>query len=931
MQSTMNGTDKSMPESLQSRSLVQQSIVAELGMYALKCRRLSRLVDKAVELVVKGLDVEYSKVLELLPDGRHLLLLAGYGWRDGYVGNAMVEADRASQAGYMLLCRKPVIVRDFDKEKRFRKPQLLEDHGVAAGISVVIHAGKDIFGVLGAHTSRPRRFNKEDIQFLQSVANVLGSAIELDRSRVKLKESEERFRRFFEASFEGVAIHDRGVILDANKRLAEMLGYEPSEIIGRHALEFAAPESRELIMKHILSGYTRPYEAVGLKKNGERFYVEIVGKTIPYKGKKVRASALRDITERKRAEKALVDSEQKFKFLSEESPNMIFINRDGRVVYANKRCEEIMGYTREEFYSEDFNFLTLIAPESRALVLENLERHNRGEDVEPYEYKLITKDGREIMALHTTRLIEYEGGPAILGIVTDITKQKEVEAALRESEERYRRFFDEDLTGDFIFTPDGRLTSCNPAFLRIFGYDSVDAAMEDDIASLFPSEEGYKEFLRLVEDKGRLEYYETELRRCDGRRLYVIGNVIGSFDDDGRLKEIRAYLFDNTPRKKIEEQFLQSQKMEALGRLAGGIAHDFNNLLTAIIGNADLLLYTLNPEHSAYEKIKTIRDTGERAAQLTRQLLAFSRKEVQSPVSVDINETIRSMTKMLSRLVGEDIRLHLFLTPEVKSVRAGSGQIEQIILNLVVNARDAMPSGGELTISTENVYLCEDYCSMHIGLIPGDHVMLKISDTGIGMPAEVLEYIFDPFFTTKKEGSGLGLSTVYGIVKQLGGEITVKSEVDRGTTFRLYLPALKEDIDEYQASSFAERDMPGGKETLLVVEDEPNILELAEQILVDLGYTVFTAGTGEEALGIARDCKGAIDLLITDVVLPGIKGTEVADEIKKLFKGIKVLFMSGYAADRIANSDILEGRVSFLPKPFTPSELAKKIRETLDG
>ncbi len=381
-----------------------------------------------------------------------------------------------------------------------------------------------------------------------------------------------------------------------------------------------------------------------------------------------------------------------------------------------------------------------------------------------------------------------------------------------------------------------------------------------------------------------------------------------------------------------EQQLRQSQKLEAVGQLAGGIAHDFNNLLTVINGNSHLLLRGLS-EETHRDRVEEIKRAGERAAQLTRQLLAFSRKQVLQPTLLDLNSVVPDMDKLLRRLIGADIDLRTVLDAELRRVKADPGQIEQVLMNLAINARDAMPRGGKLTIQTANVRLDEHYARGHVAVEPGPYVMLAVSDTGHGMDAETQAHIFEPFFTTKEKGkgTGLGLSTVYGIVKQSGGNVWVYSEVGRGTTFKIYLPSVEEIAEQRAPESASPTLTSKGMETVLLVEDEETVRNLARDILGINGYRVLTAGSGGAAMRLCEQHAGPIHLLLTDVVMPQMSGRELAERAAAIRPAMKVLYMSGYTDDSIVHHGVLDEGVAFLEKPFTPDALARKVRETLDA
>lgn len=384
--------------------------------------------------------------------------------------------------------------------------------------------------------------------------------------------------------------------------------------------------------------------------------------------------------------------------------------------------------------------------------------------------------------------------------------------------------------------------------------------------------------------------------------------------------------------ERSEEQLRQSQKMEAIGQLAGGVAHDFNNILTAISGHSELCLKRLKPKNPLYRHIEEIRKSGERAASLTRQLLAFSRKQILQPEIIDLNQIVVDMSKMLQRLIGEDIDLLMGLDADLGKVKADPNQIEQVLLNLSINARDAMPRGGRLTIETSNVHLSEEFSRDHVSVSAGQYVMLAVSDNGCGMDAETQAHIFEPFFTTKEvgKGTGLGLATVYGIVKQSEGTIWLYSEVGRGTTFKIYLPCAEGPVEEVavEADDFG---LFQGTETVLLVEDEEVVREMATEILRDNGYHVLEAKHGHEAMKLERQHAGVIHLMLTDVVMPQMSGRELAERLTPLRHDMKVLYMSGYTDDAIVHHGVLEEGTAFIGKPFTPNALARKVREMLDA
>jgi two-component system, cell cycle sensor histidine kinase and response regulator CckA len=425
-------------------------------------------------------------------------------------------------------------------------------------------------------------------------------------------------------------------------------------------------------------------------------------------------------------------------------------------------------------------------------------------------------------------------------------------------------------------------------------------------------------------------YVECRIRRRDGQYRDIVDRGVPVMEKDGSIREWIGTCTDVTEQRQLEEQFRQAQKMEAMGRLAGGISHDFNNLLGVIIGYSDLLLTSRFDENLTRHHAEEIRKAGQRAASLTRQLLAFSRKQVLKPKVLDLNAAVSETCKMLLRVLGEDIQLTTRLAPALGQIKADPTQIEQVLMNLAINARDAMPQGGKLTIETSNTELDQTYCQQkHIELQPGNYVLLTIRDSGIGMDKEIQARLFEPFFTTKEEGkgTGLGLATVYGIIRQSGGCIWVNSEVGKGTTFKVYLPQWKGILKEFPLESHPP--VPLGSGTILLVEDEDALREISSKLLKSMGYKVIAAASGTDAIRIAGEFTQPIDLLMTDVVMPGMNGRELAEVLAASHPQMKVLYVSGHTDDVMVHYAILKPGVAFLQKPFTRDGLAKKVQEVL--
>ena len=545
-----------------------------------------------------------------------------------------------------------------------------------------------------------------------------------------------------------------------------------------------------------------------------------------------------------------------------------------------------------------------------------------------------TVDEKAMQAGAADYLLKSELNPALLDrVIRYSLAQKRVEAHLRASEERYRQFFEDDLTGDFIATLDGKIIACNTAFLNIFGFPSQKEAIGFDIHRLCPQKDfTWEQAVTAIAAGKKITYMETELKRLDSRTVYVVQNLIGIFDADGALFRIKGYVFNNTERKLLEQQLLQSQKMEAIGRLAGGVAHDFNNHLTAILSYAGLARDALPEDSPVQHDLAGIQQAAKSAATLTRQLLAFARKQRIQPQVLNLADSVSKLEKMLRRIIGENIELVTLRNNDTGLVEIDPGHIEQILMNLVVNARDAMPYGGKIIIQTQNVSLDKHFSYFHPEIPPGEYVLLSISDNGIGISAEDQKHLFEPFFTTKEigKGTGLGLATVFGIVRQNEGHILVYSEVGVGTTFKLYFPR-KDRRDAAPTASANAMEFPRGDETILVVEDDEVVRDLISRVLEEAGYTILTAGNGQQAMEVMRSTGTPhIDLVISDAIMPVEDGATLFRQLQQHDPDLRILFMSGYADSTEVVVNILKTGMPFMEKPFSPLVLAQRVREILD-
>ncbi len=729
-------------------------------------------------------------------------------------------------------------------------------------------------------------------------------------------------------------------ILFVNEAFRKAYGYEDQELIGRNISIVRSPNNPPEVTRQILPETLRGGwrgELLNKRKDGTEFLIYLSTSMVRDERQQpiFLVGIAADLTERKRVEEEIYRSKQMLQLVLDNIPQRVFWkDRDFRYIGCNKAfaSDASASHPREVIGRNDYELpwkenADLYRSDDRQVM-------ETGSSKLAYEEPQVREGGRPLW-LRTNKVPLHDRQGQIIGVLgtyEDITEQRRAEQALRASEEKYRKFFEEDLSGVYISTPDGSLLACNPTFLQIFGFNSLEEAMTTDLASLYPARGDRQVFLRRLKENRKLERQEVEARSKDGKPIFLIESAFGVFDDRAELVEIKGYLFDNTVRKKLEEQFRQSQKMEAVGRLAGGIAHDFNNLLTCINGYSELLILKMDKNDPSRRFVQEIYAAGERAAKLTRQLLAFSRRQILQPEIVDFNSVVQGLEHMIRRLIGEDIDLCVVPARNLGQVRADPGQIEQVIMNLVVNARDAMPHGGHLIIQTADVELDEGFVLEHTGAKAGKYVMLSVRDNGCGMSPEIRSHLFEPFFTTKElgKGTGLGLSTVYGIVKQSDGYIAVDSEEGVGTSFAIYLPRV-EGLPDSDGKKCATDAPPQGCETILLVEDEPSVLELAQSLLRRRGYHVISAHDGPTALKICDENTAPISLLITDVVMPKMGGQELAREIMARRPDIKVLFVSGYSEEAILNQGLLETGTAFLQKPFTADALPRIVREILDS
>ncbi len=774
-----------------------------------------------------------------------------------------------------------------------------------------------------------RDFVTKSIEYLDYLPEAVGRVLHQVGTERRLAESEARLAGVIQSAKDAVIVveADRRVSL-FNPAAERMFRCSAAAALGRRVTEFipdelvppAGADGEAVTLSQRLRTGT-----VGVRAGGERFPLEASVARGDAGGRRFYTVVVRDITARRRTEAALT----LFRALIDRATDSIEVidPATGRFLDVNETACSAHGYSREEYLALSVPDLDpVVAARSWAAIA--AERRAGGQVIESVHRR---KDGTTFPVEVSLTAVSLDRD-YLVAVVRDTTERTRAEETLRRSEALLRRAEGMAHVAGWVYEVESGLYVTSEEGSRICEVAPGPHTGEELARSVHPDD--WQRLEAALRGARAGVPFEVEHRLVFGNRIkWVNVRAEPETDPDGRVVRLIGVTQDITARRQLEEQLRQAQKMEAVGQLAGGVAHDFNNLLTIINGYSDLLLEGLPPDDPSRELLGEIHKAGERSAGLTRQLLAFSRQQVLAPRVLDLNAVVADTTSLLRRVIGEDVRLATAPARALWPVKADPGQIEQVLLNLAVNARDAMPTGGTLTVETRNVELGAGDAAAYPGVRTGPHVLLAVSDTGCGMPPEVLARIFEPFFTTKEvgKGTGLGLATVYGIVKQSGGHVAVDSAVGRGTTFKVYLPR-----PEVEASAGASGDrsvtpaLPRGTETVLLVEDDDGVRALTRHILRGAGYTVLEAGDGAGAVRSAAGHRGPVHLLITDVVMPGEGGGSVAERVRALCPAVRVLYVSGYTDDAVVRHGILYEGVDFLQKPYTPAALARVVREVLD-
>jgi len=779
-----------------------------------------------------------------------------------------------------------------------------------------------------------------ELMELRSIITELEAKLRaLDETHKALKAREKRYRQLVDNANDIIYLTDaKGFFLIFNQAGLRVTGYSNDEITRIRYLDLIHPEYKKEVERFYGLQYVKKipvtyYELPIITKQGETVwigqYIQLVTEDSEITGFQAIG---RDITARRQTEEALKESEEKYRLLIESLPHTVAIFQDRKLAFINSAGVRMFRWNsvEEALGTED---LALVSRQERERIGRFVTERLAGSLDVPGQYltKLQRTDGEEFSAQLFVTLVDYQGRRAEQVVIFDITEQQEAERALVESELNYRALFQESRDAVVITSREGRLIDANHAFMEMFGF-TEEEIRDMDVLTVYPNPDMRKQFQKDIEQAGALKDYEVKRRRKDGTEIDCLLSSTVRRDDEGAIIGYQGIIRDITSRKRLEKQLLQAQKMEAVGTLAGGIAHDFNNLLQVTMGFSELLLLERKETDPEYEDLRKIFEAARTGADLVQRLLAFSRQTESKQRTINLNHQIERALKILRRTIPKMIDIELRLSDSLSAINADPTQMEQLIMNLALNARDAMPEGGKLTISTENTTLEDEYCSTHLGAEPGAHVVLTISDTGAGMDKETLENIFDPFFTTKAvgRGTGLGLAVVHGIVQQHCGHIICESDSGKGTTFKICFPSLDQETSASETTAEPIK-FPRGTETILLVDDEDFVRDFGERILGRYGYNVLLARNGKEALEIYRKEKDNISLAILDLIMPEMGGKQCMKEFLKINPAAKVLVASGYESGGGPLDARQLGAAGFLRKPFNVAKILQKVRQIIDS
>lgn len=947
-----------------------------------------RLIQGACSSLTEDLSYYSAWIALLDPTGLSITAMAQAGFEKGYAvfGQCLAGAQVPACMTQAMAHDEPVVVMD--------TKILCVDCPVSRGYkghTGLIHRltyGEKTYGILGVSVPGAYASDSEEQSLFKELAGDLAFALHKIDMKRSLDDSRRRYREIFQGSRDGFVMVDiEGRIIDANQAYCDMLGYSLEELRAMEDFYRITPErwreweAREIWEKRLLGqGYSGVYEKEYIRKDGEVFPVELCSYAVRREDGIIDYlwGTARDITRRKKSEEAIRRNANRLQFVvdilqfpAENVQEFLDDALDKAIILTNSKVGYIYFYDedRREFmlnsWSKDvMKECTLLDPQTtyeldKTGIWGEAVRQRKPILINAFQEDHPLKKGYpeghvSLSRFLTLPIFHQQRIVAVIGVANKSTEYDQtdiLELTLlmdsvwksvehMKSDERITllgQMLDEAPAAITIHDTTGRFLYANRQTVRLHGYENEAAFLAVSLHDLDVPESAQliAERLRQINEKGEARFEVVHFRK-DGTTfpLEVLAKKIEWHGQPAILSvadDITEQKRSSEEQEKLHDQLAQAQKMESVGRLAGGVAHDFNNMLAVILGHTEIGLMEAGSNESLHRRLLQMQETAKRSADLVRQLLAFARKQTISPMVLDLNETVEGMLKMLRRLIGEDISLIWMPGSDLWPIKMDPSQIDQILANLCVNARDAIRDVGNVTIETQRATLDHAYCAGRAGFVPGEYVLLAVSDDGCGMDRETLNKIFEPFFTTKEvgKGTGLGLPTVYGIVKQNNGFINVYSEPNQGTTFKIYLP--RHQGKQVQASrEDGPEPMQRGNEKVLLVEDDPMLLDMGKDMLEALGYDVLKAGHPEEAIQIANEETKAVHLLITDVVMPGMNGRDLASHLQPLHPDLKCLFMSGYTADFIAHHGVLEEGVHFIQKPFTMQDLAAKVREVLD-
>jgi PAS domain S-box-containing protein len=856
------------------------------------------------------------------------------------------ELEKTGFWGEAVRQRKPIILNDFQADHPLKKGTPEGHANLTRFMSVPVFNGEQIVAVVGL-ANKADDYDETDVLQLTLLMDAIWKSVDIQKGEDALRESEEKYKLLHESAGVGIGYYaTNGVVISFNAMAAMNMGGKPEDFNGKSIYELfpkmAADSYMERILKAAASDEMHEYEDKVDLPGEQKWFFSVFTRILNSSNAVVGVQIIStDISRRKLAEEALRESEERYREIFDSSNDGLFIQdiASGSILDVNKKMMEMYGYADEReaqnWTKTDLSALEEWYTEEK---ITKMDQSAIDSNSNSFEWHAKKRNGEKFWAQVFLQRTQIGGENRILTSIHDITERRLAEDALRESEERFRQLFQSMESGfalheiicDATGVPcDYRFLEINPAFEKLTGLKAGALIGHTVMEALPGTEKEWVERYGKVALTGEAANFENF-----SRELGQYFQVTAYSPEHGQfaviIQDVTAVKQAEEEKRQLYEQLIQSQKMESVGRLAGGVAHDFNNLLGVIIGRAETALAKISPQQPLYRDLHEILKAGERSADLTRQLLAFARKQPMSPIVLNLNNAVSSIFEMLRRLIGEDIELIWKPHPALWHVRVDSSQVDQVLTNLLVNARDAIEGMGKVVIETSNIVCDAAACANNPGMNAGDFAVLSVSDNGTGMDQETRSHLFEPFFTTKEigKGTGLGLSTVFGIVKQNNGYIKVSSEPGQGTTFKIYLPRVEDELAPTVLSA-AVKTPRGAAEMILIVEDEEALLDMVQETLEDKGYNILAAGTPDEALRLAKEHAGQIHLLITDVIMPGMNGKVLAEQLRAFLPGLKCLFMSGYTADIITNRGVMPDGIHFIQKPFSLENLAAKVREVL--